>query len=461
VQTKRVHCVGIGGIGISAIARVLLEQGSQVTGSDLYMSDVAQALIDSGAEVYIGHSAQQVGDVDIVLISSAIPEDNPEVVVAKRRGIPVYKRSDFLGHLMADKLGVAVAGTAGKTTTTSMLVWILSQAGLDPTFIVGGVIDNLSTNAAAGQGSHFVIEADEYDRMFLGLKPTVAAVTSLDHDHPDCYPTFDGMLEAFGRFIGLVPESGLIVGCGDHPAVVSLLQGQRRAPVQTCGLRRSQAGGTGQENEWYSADVWPNALGGHDFEVYRRDSSWACVRLQVPGVHNVQNAFVALVIANWLGVDKEAICRGLTTFSGVRRRFQVLGQAGGITVIDDYGHHPAKIRATLSAARARYGSRPLWAVFQPHTYSRTKTLWDDFATCFAGADHVVVLDVYAARERDTLGVHAADLATAVEHADVCYIGDFQAAADWIAASAEPGAVVITLSAGDGNEVGTLLLDGLK
>jgi UDP-N-acetylmuramate--alanine ligase len=364
----------------------------------------------------------------------------------------VYKRSDFLGHMMVDKLGVAIAGTAGKTTTTSMLVWILVQAGLDPTFIVGGVIDNLSTNAAAGHGQHFVIEADEYDRMFLGLRPTIAAITSLEHDHPDCYPTFAEMREAFDQFVDLVPESGLIVGCGDHPAVVSLLRGQHRAPVQTCGLN--------DENEWYSTTIWPNALGGHDFEVYRQDRFWACARLQVPGLHNVQNAFVALVVADWLGVDTETICQALTTFSGVRRRFQVRGQAGGITVIDDYGHHPVKIRATLSAARARYGTRPLWAVFQPHTYSRTRTLWDDFASCFEQADHVVVLDVYAAREKDTLGVRAADLAAAIQHPDVRYIAGFQDAANWIGARAKPGAVVVTLSAGDGNEVGTLLLGGL-
>jgi UDP-N-acetylmuramate--alanine ligase len=444
--------VGIGGIGISAIARVLLEQGCAVSGSDLHMSAVAQALADSGAKVSIGHDAAQVGDADALLISSAIPATNPEVIEARQRGIPVYKRSEFLGQLMADKLGVAVAGTAGKTTTTSMLAWILIQADLDPTFIVGGVIDGLHTNARAGQGQHFIIEADEYDRMFLGLKPTVAAVTTLEHDHPDCYPTFAEMQEAFEQFTDLVPADGLIVGCGDHPAVASLLQSKRHVAVQTCGLD--------SRNDWHTLEVWPNPLGGHDFEVCHDKSYWGCARLQVPGVHNVQNALVALGIADWLGVERETICRALTAFSGVGRRFEVRGQAGGITVIDDYGHHPTKIRATLSAARTRYGARPLWAVFQPHTYSRTKTLWDEFRTCFAQADHVVVLDVYAAREKDTLGVHAATLAAEIDHPDARYISSFETAADYIVSHVEPEAVVITLSAGDGNEVGVQVLEKL-
>lgn len=437
---------------MSAIARVLLEQGTQVTGSDLHLSPVALALADAGAAVSEGHDRDNVGDADAVLISSAIPASNVEVVEAKRRHIPVYKRAEFLGQMMSGKVGVAVAGTAGKTTTTGMLAWMLAEADLDPTYIVGGVVDNLGTNARAGQGAHFVVEADEYDHMFLGLKPTVAAVTSLEHDHPDCYPTFAEMQAAFGRFLDLVPDDGLIVGCGDHSTVTALLATPHRAAVQTCGL--------GSENDWYTTEVWPNVLGGHDFQVCHAGGLWDCVRLQVPGLHNVQNALVALAVGDWLGVERDAICRALTTFSGVRRRFQVLGNVGGITVIDDYGHHPAKIRATLSAARVRYARRPVWAVFQPHTYSRTKALWDEFASCFGQADHVVVLDIYAARETDTLGVTASDLAMAIAHSDVEYAADFGTAAAHVVSRVEPDAVVITLSAGDGNQVGTRILEQL-
>ncbi len=449
-EWRHVHCVGIGGAGISAIARVLLERGVQVSGSDLRMSPVARALVDDGAVVFIGHDAAHVEDADALLISSAIPPDNPEVLEARRRGIPVFKRAEFLGQLMADKVGIAVAGTHGKTTTTAMIAWTLIQAGLDPTFIVGGVIAALNTNARAGEGPHFVIEADEYDYMFLGLKPTIAAVTHLEHDHPDCFPTFADMETAFAAFLDLVPDDGLIVGCGDHRPVAELLARQRSVEVQRCGL--------GMENDWYALEVWPNPLGGHDFEVVRRGKDWGCARLRVPGLHNVQNSLIAIAIADHLGVEPRTICHALATFTGVGRRFQVLGRVGGLTVVDDYGHHPTEIRATLAAARARYGRLPLWAVFQPHTYSRLKALWDDFLRCFALADHVVVLDIYAARESDTLGVSAADLAAQMVHLDVHHIADFDDAANYIVANAEPEAVVITLSAGDGNQVGMRVLE---
>jgi len=451
-EMKRVHCIGIGGIGISAIARVLLERGHQVTGSDLRLSPVAKALQASGAVVFSGHDASHLGNADVVLVSSAVPEGNPEVVEAIRRGIPVLKRDEFLGRFMVGKTGIAVAGTHGKTTTTSMIVWILTHAGLDPTFIVGGVIRSLDANAHAGQGDHFVIEADEYDRTFLGLKPTVAAIIHLEHDHPDCFPTFAEMQAAFEQFVALVPSDGLVVGCGDQPAVARLLRGQCAGSVQTCGL--------GRENDWRALAVEPNAMGGYDFEVSRVGKDWGYVALQVPGIHNVQNALVALAVADWLGVDSQTTCRALTTFSGVERRFEVYDQVDGITIVDDYGHHPTEIKATLGAARARYGSRPLWAVFQPHTYSRTRALWDEFAVSFGRADHVIVLDVYPARETDTLGVSAAGLAARMEHPDARHIAAFDMAAEYIVSHAEPDAVVITLSAGDGNQVGAQVLEKL-
>jgi UDP-N-acetylmuramate--alanine ligase len=452
-QAQRVHCVGIGGTGISAIARVLLERGVEVTGSDLRLSPVARALADSGARVYAGHDAAHVGDVDALLVSSAIPEENPEIVAARERGIPVFKRAAFLGELMAGKIGVAVAGTHGKTTTTGMIAWILSQAGWDPTFIVGGVLEGLNTNAHAGQGAHFVIEADEYDHMFLGLRPTVAAITHLEHDHPDCFPTFAAMQGAFQQFTTLVPAEGLIVGCGDQPAVAELLSVPRQAAVRTCGL--------GPGHDVRALEVRPNAAGGHDFVVSSLGQRWGCVRLPVPGLHNVQNALVALAVADWLGVDVQAICDALATFPGVGRRFQVLGEVNGITVVDDYGHHPTEIRATLAAARARYGDRPLWAVFQPHTYSRIKVLWKEFVTSFRDADHVIVLDVYAAREKDPMGVSAAELAAQMNHPSAQYISGLDAAAEHILAHLESNAVVVTLSAGDGNQVGTRVLKRLR
>lgn len=449
---KHVHCVGIGGIGISAIARVLLERGYRVTGSDLRMSPVAEELVGAGVTVAIGHDAGHIGNADVVLVSSAVPEQNVELVAARQRGIPVLKRAEFLGELMSEAVGIAIAGTAGKTTTTGMLTWILTHAGLDPTFVVGGVIERLGTNARSGRGPHFVIEADEYDRMFLGLDPTVAAVTHLEHDHPDCYPTLDEMYEAFAQFLRLVPSDGLIVGCADHPAVEQLVARPWAAAVQTCGLA--------SRNDWRATEVLPNPIGGYDCNVRHHGQLWQHIRLRVPGLYNVQNALVALVIADWLGVDRAAIGQALRTFAGMGRRFEVLGDVGGVTVVDDYAHHPTKIRAVLSAAQARYPGRPVWAVWQPHTYSRTRALWGDYATCFEKADHVVVLDVYAARETETLGVDPAALANEMVHGDARHIPDLEAAATYVRSHVEPDAVVLTLSAGDGNLVGVRLLTQL-
>jgi UDP-N-acetylmuramate--alanine ligase len=467
--------VGIGGIGVSAIARVLLELGVRVTGSDLSLSPVAQALAESGAVVWVGHDASHVVDAEAVLISSAIPDDNPEVVEANRRAIPVYRRSEFLGRPMAqilgDKVCIAVAGTHGKTTTTSMITWILSCAGQDPTFIVGGVIRSLETNAHAGSGKHFVIEADEYDHMFLGLSPTVAAVTHLEYDHPDCFPTFADMQSAFEQFVSLVPEHGLLVGCGDQPAVDALLHSTR---AQRDAVKTIRSCGLGKDNDWQAIQVRPNSLGGHDFVpcTAQGRQAWETVQLAIPGIHNVQNALVALAVADWLGIARSTIVDALSTFPGVKRRFEVRvlpcsvaddrPGAEGLVVVDDYGHHPTKIRATLAAAKSRYGSRPIWAVFQPHTYSRLCTLWDDFRSSFVDADHVLVLDVYAARERDPRnGSGASELASSLakemEHADARHIGDMEAAAQYIVSRAEPNAVVITLSAGDGNQVGARVL----
>jgi UDP-N-acetylmuramate--alanine ligase len=447
-----VHCVGIGGIGISAIARVLLEQGHRVTGSDQQLSPVAEALVASGATVYVGHDASHIGHADLLLVSSAVSVTNPEVVEARRRAIPVLRRAEFLGQLMAGKVGVAVAGTHGKTTTTSMIAWILAQAGLDPTFIVGGVVRSWQTNARAGRGPHLVIEADEYDRMFLGLTPTVGVVTHLEHDHPDCFPSFSDMQAAFRQFLSLVPPTGLIAGCADQPAVAELLGERFEAPVQTCGL--------GAGNEWRAEDIEPNSMGGYDFRIVHAAAEVGRFRLQVPGIHNVRNALVAVAVVCWLRVDVQATNDALLSFPGVERRFETIGQAGGITVVDDYAHHPTEIQTTLEAARGRFGQRPLWVVFQPHTYSRLQALWDEFATCFAQADHVVVLDVYAARETDTLGVSATGLVAQMTHRDVRYSANIESAADYVACHAEPNAVVITCSAGDGNRVGTRVLDKL-
>ncbi|MFN2272821.1 MAG: UDP-N-acetylmuramate--L-alanine ligase [Anaerolineae bacterium] len=452
---KHVHFVGIGGAGISAIARVLMEQGAAVSGSDLVLSRVAEALARDGASVFAGHRAENVRGADLVVVSSAVPPSNVEIQAAQAAGIPVMKRPEFLGQLMEGQAGVAVAGTHGKTTTTAMIASILLEAGRDPTFIVGGVIAGLETNARAGAGELFVIEADEYDRTFLSLKPKVAVVTIVEHDHPDCYPTFDDFRAAFEEFAALVPPDGLLLVCWDDPVARGLGERRRDAgqPAVVFGL--------GEGAEWRAEEVRPNFAGGVDFLAVRDGQTLGLVRLRLPGAHNASNAMAALAVADYLGVPFQVARDALTEFHGVGRRFEIKGEADGVLVVDDYAHHPTEIRATLQAARSRFPNQTLWVVWQPHTYSRTKTWLDDFAQAFDMADQVIVLPIYASREKDTLGLTDAQVAAAVRHHDVRRAGSLEEAVVWLATEVRPGDVVLTLGAGDNDKVGEWLLEVLE
>lgn len=451
---KHIHLIGIGGAGLSAIARVLMEQGAEVSGSDLTLSPVAESLARDGVRVFDGHRAENVNGADLVVVSSAVPASNVEVRAAQAAGIPVLKRPQVLGRMMNGRLGVAVAGTKGKTTTTAMIASILLKAERDPTFIVGGVLAGLETNAHAGKEPLFVIEADEYDRTFLGLKPTVAVVTNVEHDHPDCYPTFDDFQAAFAEFVALVPRDGLLVACWDDPAARAL------------GERRREAGGAvaffGLEEgaEWRAEDVRPNFAGGVDFLITRGGEVLGLVRLRLPGTHNASNAAAAIAVADFLNVPLRVARSALTEFRGVKRRFEIKGESGGVTVVDDYAHHPTAIRVTLQAARERFTHRSLWAVWQPHTYSRTRALLKDFARAFDLADHVILLPIYAARETDALNTSSRDVAAEMQHPDVRCAGSLDEALVWLGTEVRPGNVVLTLGAGDGNRVGEWLLEVL-
>jgi len=352
-------------------------------------------------------------------------------------------------------VGVTVAGTHGKTTTTAMISSILLEAGRDPTFVVGGVISGIDTNARAGQGDLFVIEADEYDRTFLSLKPKVAVVTNIEHDHPDCYPTFDDFQAAFDQFAALVPEDGLLAVCWDDPVARALGERQRDAglPVVFFGL--------GDGAEWRAEEVRPNFAGGVDFLATRAGEVMGLVRLRLPGEHNASNATAALAVSDFLEVPFRIARSVLTEFRGVGRRFEIKDEANGVTVVDDYAHHPTEIRATLQAARARFFRHSLWAVWQPHTYSRTKTLLKEFAGAFDAADHVIVLPIYASREKDTLGVTSADVVSEMRHPDVRSAESLDEALVWLGTEVKPGDVVLTLGAGDGDRVGEWLLDVLR
>jgi UDP-N-acetylmuramate--alanine ligase len=448
-----VHLVGIGGAGLSAIARVLMGMGYRVSGSDQAASALTAALTDEGAAVYVGHRAEQVSGADLVVVSSAVPADNVELVAAQARDIPVVKRADFLGEMMAGRVAVAVAGTHGKTTTSGMIATTLLVAGQDPTFIVGGQIAHLDTNARVGAGP-FVIEADEYDRTFLGLRPTIAVVTNVEHDHPDCYPTFDEFRAAFEAFVGLLPEDGVLVVCADDPGARSLGR-----LVETQGKTVVWYGLT-EEAHWRAVDVRPNGAGGCDYVALAGEESAGLIRLRVPGIHNVVNSLAVLAVADQLDVSFATVAQGLRAFRGMGRRFEIKGVANGVTVVDDYAHHPTEIRATLAAARGNYPGRRIWAVWQPHTYSRTKTLMHDFAAAFTDADHVLVTPIYAARETDDLGVSSADVVTRMNHADARVVADLDQAVDVLDAGVRSGDVVLTLGAGDGYVIGEKLLERL-
>ena len=448
MNLRRVHLVGIGGIGLSAIARVLLARGVQVSGSDLRASPITDELTRLGAQVYIGHRAENVGDVDVVLATSAAPNDNPEIVEARRRGIRIARRYDFFPELTAGKTTIAVAGTHGKTTTTGMIATILVDAGFDPDVIVGGVIPELNGNARAGNGSYFVVEADEYDRAFLGLSPMIAVVTSIEMDHPDIFRDADDVAKTFREFMALVPRDGLIVGCGDAERVGQAFAELEETPVARYGFDAA--------NDWRATEVRQNAEGGSDFVVWRGAARIGDFSLRIPGSHNVLNALAALVVADRAGIDLARAGETLRRFRGAARRFEVKGEFRGVTVIDDYAHHPSEIRATLAAARRRYPDRQIWAVFQPHTYSRTQALVNEFAAAFADADHVIVTEIFAARERAALGVSGAQIVERMRHPDARFIAGLEASAEFLAPHLRAGDIVITLGAGDVYRVGAAM-----
>lgn len=455
VRGKRVHFIGIGGAGLSAIARVLLERGAVVSGSDREPSPLAEALARDGVRVFTGHHAENVAGADLVVISSAVPPSNVEVLAAREAGIPVLKRPELLGQMMDGQFGVAVAGTHGKTTTTAMIASILLEAGRDPTFIVGGVIAGLETNACAGGSNLFVVEADEYDRTFLSLEPTVAVITNVEHDHPDCYPTFADIQAAFAEFAALVPHDGLLAVCWDNPAARELGEQRRSAGAQVAFF------GLGPGAEWRAEEIRPNFAGGVDFLATHQGQVLGLVRLRLPGAHNASNAMAALAVADFLDVPFRVARAALTDFRGVGRRFEIKGEVGGVTVVDDYAHHPTEIRATLQAARERFPQRCLWAVWQPHTFSRTRALLAEFAEAFGVADHVVVLPIYASRETDTLGVRSSDVIAAMRHPDARCAVSLDEALVWLGTEVRPGDVVLTLGAGDGYRVGEWLIEVLR
>ncbi|MDR2945882.1 MAG: UDP-N-acetylmuramate--L-alanine ligase [Candidatus Adiutrix sp.] len=449
-KKRHIHFVGIGGIGMSGIAEVLINLGHRVSGSDLKASDITRRLAELGAEVVIGHGGVNVGEADVVVVSSAVSDDNPEVVAARRAFIPVIPRAEMLAELMRLKSAVAVAGSHGKTTTTSLIGTMLTRAGLDPTLVIGGKLNHLGVGARLGQGDYMVAEADESDGSFLLLTPTVAVVTNIDLEHLNYYHGLDHLKETFLSFINKIPFYGFSVLCLDDPNVQSLLPGVKKRYL-TYGLS-AQAEISARDIE---CGPW-----GYSFELNRLGRDLGRILVNIPGRHNVLNALAAAAVGLEMGLEPQMVIDGLADMKGVARRFEKKGEAGGVIVIDDYGHHPTEIKATLSALSDCFPANRRVVVFQPHRYSRTESLFDEFITAFNQADRLIITGIYAAGEKPVAGITGQALAEAVRrhgHRDVSYHEDVSSLAEAVRGELEPGDVVLTLGAGNVHTVGETIL----
>ncbi len=459
-KIQRLHFVGIGGIGMSGIAEVLLNLGYKVSGSDLKSSAVTERLAALGATAFAGHRAENIAGAEVVVTSSAIAKDNPEVIEAHQLHIPVIQRAEMLAELMRLKYGIAIAGMHGKTTTTSMVAAVLAAGGLDPTVVVGGRVDAMGSNARLGKSQYLVAEADESDRSFLKLSPILSVVTNIDREHMDCYRNMRDVKKTFLEFMDRVPFYGMVVACNDDPLLRRLLPEVPRRIV-TYGTKRGS-------DFLIRLDTPIPANPGEAgplsrFRVQFQKQDLGQFTLHVPGVHNVLNATAAIAVGIGLDISIEAISSALEQFRGVDRRFQLRGQAAGVSVIDDYGHHPTEIRATLAAAK-QCGFKKIHVIFQPHRYTRTRDLMEEFTMAFADADSLFVLDIYAASEQPIDGVSGELLATRIREKsgkNVDYAGSFADAVAEAASAAEAGDMILTLGAGSVSQLGPMILEKLK
>jgi UDP-N-acetylmuramate--alanine ligase len=470
-KIQRIHFVGIGGIGMSGIAEVLLNLGYKVSGSDLKSSSVTQRLAGLGATIFEGHRAENIVGAEVVVTSSAIAAENPEVTEAHKLHIPVIQRAEMLAELMRLKYGIAIAGMHGKTTTTSMVAAVLAAGGLDPTVVVGGRVDAMGSNARLGKSHYLVAEADESDRSFLKLSPILSVVTNIDREHMDCYRNMRDVKKTFLEFMDRVPFYGMIVACNDDPLLRRLLPDVQRRTV-TYGTKRGSDFlvklETKREDPHFSPQERarngaPDSRPLSRFRVSYRKQDLGEFTLHVPGVHNVLNATAAIAVGVGLEVGVEAIRTALDQFRGVDRRFQLRGTAAGISVIDDYGHHPTEIKATLAAAR-QCGFRRVHVIFQPHRYTRTRDLMEEFTTAFADADSLFVLDIYAASEKPIEGITGEVLVQRIREKtgkSAQYVASFAEAVDAAVAAAQDGDMILTLGAGSVSQFGPMILDKLR
>jgi UDP-N-acetylmuramate--alanine ligase len=449
---NRIHFIGIGGTGMSGIAKILMDMGYKVSGSDLKESEALHRLQDTGAKVHIGHRASNVAGADLVVLSSAIPSTNPEYIEAVESNIPVVHRADILSLLMAPKKGIAISGAHGKTTTTSMISLILEKSGLDPTVVIGGELNDIGGNATLGMGDYLVAEADESDGSFLKLTPFIAVVTNIENDHLDYYKNMENMKAAFKKFISNIKEGGFAVLGTDNENVRNIIKDIDRE-YYSYGIN-------------FAADYMPKNIKIDGmrtlFDVYFRENFLGTVELHVPGMHNISNATAAVAIGKRLGIDFDKIAGALKTFRGVQRRFQIIGDINNIKVIDDYGHHPTEIKATLKAARS-CNPRKIYAIFQPHRFTRTKILADEFGTAFSDADEVIITRIYSAGENPIPGVSSKLIYDAVKRngIQITYIEEKRDIPDSIIGKLQPGDFVLTIGAGDIYSVAYSITDKLR
>ena len=452
-QYKKIHCIGIGGIGLSAIAEILLSRGYEVSGSDMKESAETVRLASKGARVFIGHRAENADEADLLVFSAAVGHDNPEMKRAEERGIPILSRAQMLGLLMQEyENSIAVSGTHGKTTTTSMVSLILDRAKLEPTILVGGNLAEIGGNVKVGHSRYFITEACEYMDSFLSLKPKIEIILNIDSDHLDYFKDIDHIVSSFDKFARLVPASGTIIAYDANPFVNQVIRDLDN--VVTFGL---------SENcDYYAANIQFNEEGMPAFDVCHDGQLLSRVQLAVPGEHNILNALAAFTCACALGVEPQLTKETLERYHGTQRRFDIVGTtAKGVKIVDDYAHHPTEIKATLSASE-NVPHNKLWCIFQPHTYTRTIALFDEFAEAFEKADKLILAEIYAAREKNIYKISSAQLAEKIKethpHKEVLFMEDFAAIADYVDDQAQPGDMVITMGAGDIYKVGEMLLE---
>ena len=452
-QYKTIHCIGIGGIGLSAIAEILLSRGYNVTGSDMKESDMTSHLASKGARIFIGHRAENVENADLVVYSAAVGRDNPELMRAAERGVPAVTRAQMLGVLMDEyENSIAISGTHGKTTTTSMVSLILDRARMEPTILVGGNLAEIGGNVKVGHSKYFVTEACEYMDSFLSLRPRIEIILNIDSDHLDYFKDIDHIVSSFDKFAGLVPEDGLIVAYQANPFVSQVIKNLNN--VVTFGLNENCT--------YYGEDIDFNEIGMPAFNVKKEGRTLCRVQLSVPGEHNVLNALAAFACCHSLGVDSEIIRDTLREYRGTQRRFDIVGTtATGVKIVDDYAHHPTEIKATLEACQ-NVPHNKLWCLFQPHTYTRTLALFDDFADAFQKADELVLAEIYAAREKNIYKISSASLAEKIKECHpekkVSFMESFDEIADYVYQNAQNGDLVLTMGAGDIYKVGEILLN---